>query len=99
MTGRGGQSEDERLVGILLLLLAGPAVAMVVVPSARDAAEAWLVQRSVLVPASQALFAVPGMDSGPDLRRFVVGVLVLVALAAASKMLLGPRRERDGSPQ
>lgn len=83
-------SDDEIVVfaaAAVVLLAAGPSL----LASAGINATSWLLAHHVLVPPGQALFQVPFLQAGPDVRRLLVALLVLVAVPA----VVGRRRHHS----
>lgn len=80
MNSRGSE-EMDRIMLVVLAMLFGPGIIATFVPKVRDQLAQWLLESNVLVPANRALFEVPGLGAGPDLRRLAIAMLVL-ALAA-----------------
>ena len=80
---------NENVVGILLLIGGAMFLLPTLIPAVRDGAREWLVEHHVLVGPDAALFQLPFLDAGLDLRR----VVIVVTLAALG-MWLG--RDRAG---
>lgn len=78
-----GSSGEDSSSALILLLLA-TVLAPFVLPGAIAGAERWLLEHHILVPASQALFALPWTHSGLDGRRLFILILVLIGAGAAS---------------
>lgn len=66
---------NERLILVILVAFFVPTL----IPSIRRAVSDWLLENRVLVTPSQALFEVPFMDAGLDMRRLAVLLVILVA--------------------
>lgn len=79
----------------IILILAIPVVAMVVLPVLLPSLRDWIVGQlltyQVVVPASDALFEVPTTGVGLDLPRILIGVGVL---AIGVSMIGGTARRR-----
>lgn len=78
-----GSSGDDSSSALILLLLA-TVLAPFVLPGVLAGAERWLLEHHILVPASQALLALPWTHSGLDTRRLVILALILIGIGAAS---------------
>lgn len=66
---------NERLILVVLVIFFAPTL----IPSIRRTVSSWLLENRVLVPPSQALFEVPFMDAGLDIRRLAVLLVLVVA--------------------
>lgn len=88
--------EAERILAAMLIMMLGPSVIATVLPRLRTQITQWTLESNVLVPTSHALFAVPGLDAGPDLRRVAIAVLALVfALWLVTRARAAKRADGD----
>jgi hypothetical protein len=76
LTHQMGTSPGQFFGGLLLLLIAGTMLA----PRLLAQVVHWLLEHSVLVPASQAVLTIPSTHAGLDGRRLVVLIAIIVAL-------------------
>ncbi|MDN5766071.1 MAG: hypothetical protein L0H96_09430 [Humibacillus sp.] len=94
--GSSGPPRMDRDTEILVILVAGVLLAVTVLPAMlakwATGLDAWLLQHHILVPTAQALFTLPGMSSGPDLRR-----LLVLACALAVIVFLIPSRAKKAT--
>lgn len=88
---------NDRILLAAIAVLVVPSVAASMLPKLRAQASAWLLENSVLVPAERALFEIPGMGGGPDLRRVVITVLVLAAAAILATRARAKKREAEAT--
>ena len=88
-------TDNERVAGVVLLLIIGGAILPTLIPTLGASASSWLVEHQVLVDPDHAVVSIPGLGAGLDARRLVVAVLLLVAVmifGAASRRGVRGRR-------
>lgn len=72
----------DRDTEMLILVVVGGLIAVTVLPALiskwATGLDGWLLEHHVLVPGAEALFTLPGMTGGPDLRRVVILACVLI---------------------
>lgn len=88
-------TDDSELWGFIILVGAAVFLAPVFFPRVIANVEAWLLQRSVLVGANEAMVTIPGMDAGLDVRRVVVLIAAVVALIALTHGSRRARRQKE----
>ncbi len=81
--GSGPGGGNDETMGLLIVV----AVALVAVPALLPSFAAgithWLLTNRVLVPAHEALFALPGIPAGPDMRRLLIAALLILGTVLA----------------
>lgn len=76
-------TDTEKLVALFVGFAVAAMVLPVLVPRLGQGIAHWALAHHVLVPAAHAVFVIPGLGAGPDLRRVLIAAAVLVALAIA----------------
>lgn len=75
-------SDDATRWGGVLLLVAAILMAPTLLPQIAAKAAAWLLERNILVPSAEALWTLPGLEAGLDLRRIVATIAATIAVGA-----------------
>lgn len=92
-----GDGEGDRVVGYIIAAAAAMLVLPAMIPKVRDAVAGWLLDHRVLVAPEQALFEVPFLGAGLDVRRLVIVVVLAGLVFAASRHRVAERPSRKGA--
>lgn len=88
-------TDNERVAGVVILLIIGGAVLPTLIPTLGATVTSWLLDQDVLVDPDQSLLTIPGLDAGLDSRRLVIALLLVAAailFTAAARRGSGSRR-------
>ena len=91
-----GDGENDRVVGYIIAAVAAMLVLPSMIPKVRDAVAVWLLDHRVLVAPEQALFEVPFLGAGLDVRRLVIVVVLAGLVFAASRHRAAGQPSRKG---
>lgn len=92
-----GEGDADRTMGYIIVAAAAMLVLPTMIPKVRDAIAAWLLDHRVLVVPEQALFEVPFLGAGLDVRRLVIVVVLAGLVFAASRHRAAERPSRKGA--
>lgn len=71
----------ELLTTIMVVLTFAPVFIAALIPQARNAATTWLLEHGILVAPEAAAVTIPFVEAGLDVRRIVIVLVVLIAVA------------------
>lgn len=80
-------TESEKLIALFVAFAAASLAAPVLLPKVGEAITRWVLEHHVLVRPNRALFPIPGLDAGPDLRRLLIAAAVLLAVVFVGRVV------------